>query len=119
MKSITNTNGDLVIISRSSEASIRNELGQVKERYKLPYGAVVHFQDGGEVKAKDKIADWDPHTHPIIAENSGRVVFIDFAEGVTVLKNSDPLTGLNFFEMNHGTIRQLVSLFYLPQIIAN
>lgn len=99
MKSITNTNGDLVVISRSSEASIRNDLGQVKERYKLPYGAVVHFQDGGEVKAKDKIADWDPHTHPIIAENSGRVFFIDFVEGVTVLKNSDPLTGLSFFEM--------------------
>jgi len=99
MKSITNTNGDLVVISRSSEASIRNELGQVKERYKLPYGAVVHFQDGGEVKAKDKIADWDPHTHPIIAENSGRVVFIDFVEGLTVVKNSDPLTGLSFFEM--------------------
>ena len=99
MKSITNSNGDLVVISRSSEASIRSELGQVKERYKLPYGAIVHFQDGGEVKAKDKIADWDPHTHPIIAENSGRVVFIDFVEGVTVVKNSDPLTGLSFFEM--------------------
>ena len=99
MKSITNSNGDLVVISRSSVASIRSELGQVKERYKLPYGAIVHFQDGGEVKAKDKIADWDPHTHPIIAENSGRVVFIDFVEGVTVVKNSDPLTGLSFFEM--------------------
>jgi DNA-directed RNA polymerase subunit beta' len=99
MKSITNSNGDFVVISRSSEASIRNKLGQVKERYKLPYGAVVHFKDGGEVKAKDKIADWDPHTHPIIAENSGRVSFIDFVEGLTVLKNSDPLTGLSFFEV--------------------
>jgi DNA-directed RNA polymerase subunit beta' len=47
MKSITNSNGDFVVISRSSEASIRNKLGQVKERYKLPYGAVVHFKDGG------------------------------------------------------------------------
>ena len=99
MKSITNANGDLVVISRSSEASIRNDLGQVMERYKLPYGAVVHFKDGGKVKAKDKIADWDPHTHPIIAENSGRVSFIDFVEGKTVVKNSDPLTGLSFFEM--------------------
>ena len=35
MKSITNTNGDLVVISRSSEASIRNELGQVKERIQV------------------------------------------------------------------------------------
>jgi DNA-directed RNA polymerase subunit beta' len=99
MKSITNSNGDLVVISRSSEASIRNEVGQEKERYKLPYGAMVHFKDGGIVKAQDRIADWDPHTHPIIAENSGRVVFVDFSEGVTVLRKSDPLTGLSFFEM--------------------
>jgi len=99
MKSIKNASGDFVVVSRSSEASIRNELGQVKERYKLPYGAIVHFKDGGKVKAKDKIADWDPHTHPIIAENSGRVSFIDFKEGLTVTKNSDPLTGLIFFEI--------------------
>jgi DNA-directed RNA polymerase subunit beta' len=67
MKYITNSNADLVVISRSSEASIRNEVGQEKERYKIPYGAMVHFKDGGKVKAQDRIADWDPHTHPIIA----------------------------------------------------
>ena len=99
MKSIQNAKGDLVVISRSAEASVRNELGQEKERYKLPYGALVHYKDGGKVKAKDKIADWDPHTHPIIAEYSGRVIFADFSEGVTVNKSSDPITGLNFFEM--------------------
>ncbi len=99
MKSITNANGDLVVISRSSEVTIRNNKGQEVERYKIPYGAIVHVQDGGTVKAKDKIADWDPHTHPIIAEQSGRVIFVDFVEGVTVNKNTDPLTGLNFFEM--------------------
>jgi DNA-directed RNA polymerase subunit beta' len=99
MKSIQNVRGDLVVISRSAEASVRNELGQEKERYKLPYGALVHYKDGSKVKAKDKIADWDPHTHPIIAEYSGKVIFVDFTEGVTVNKSSDPLTGLNFFEM--------------------
>ncbi len=99
MKSITNTNGDLVVISRSSKASIRNEVGQEKERYNLPYGAMVHFKDGGKVKAQDKIADWDPHTHPIIAENSGRISFVDFSDGITVLKGTDPLTGLGFNEV--------------------
>ncbi|MDG2353276.1 MAG: DNA-directed RNA polymerase subunit beta', partial [Gammaproteobacteria bacterium] len=99
MKSITNANGDLVVISRSSEVTIRNVKGQEVERYKIPYGAIVHVQDGGTVKAKDKIADWDPHTHPIISEQSGRVVFVDFVEGVTVNKKTDPLTGLTFFEM--------------------
>ena len=72
MKSITNANGDLVVISRSAEVTIRNTRGQEVERYKIPYGAIVHVQDGGAVKAKDKIADWDPHTHPIISEQSGR-----------------------------------------------
>ncbi|MDP6104289.1 MAG: DNA-directed RNA polymerase subunit beta' [Gammaproteobacteria bacterium] len=99
LKSITNSGGDLVIISRSSEVSIHNDKGQEKERYKIPYGAVVHVQDGGLVKAKDKIADWDPHTHPIIAEQTGKVIFIDFVEGTTVMKRVDPLTGLNFYEI--------------------
>ncbi|MDG2395482.1 DNA-directed RNA polymerase subunit beta' [Candidatus Thioglobus sp.] len=99
VESITNDNNDLVVISRSAEVTIRNTKGQDVERYKIPYGAVVHVQEGGEVKAKDKIADWDPHTHPIITEQSGRVIFVDFEEGITVNRNTDPLTGLTFFEM--------------------
>ncbi|MGY8895745.1 MAG: DNA-directed RNA polymerase subunit beta' [Gammaproteobacteria bacterium] len=99
LKSITNDNGDFVVISRSAEVTIRNTKGQDVERYKIPYGAVVHVQEGGKVKAKEKIADWDPHTHPIITEQSGRVVFVDFEEGITVNRNTDPLTGLTFFEM--------------------
>ncbi|BBB22941.1 DNA-directed RNA polymerase subunit beta' [Abyssogena phaseoliformis symbiont OG214] len=99
LKSITNENNDLVVISRSSEVTIRNNKGQEVERYKIPYGAIVHVQEGGTVKAKDKIADWDPHTHPIISEQAGRVIFVDFVEGLTVDKNTDPLTGLTFFEM--------------------
>ncbi|ABL02531.1 DNA-directed RNA polymerase subunit beta' [Candidatus Ruthia magnifica str. Cm (Calyptogena magnifica)] len=99
LKSITNENNNLVVISRSSEVTIRNNKGQEVERYKIPYGAIVHVQEGGKVKAKDKIVDWDPHTHPIISEQAGRVIFVDFVEGVTVNKNTDPLTGLTFFEM--------------------
>jgi DNA-directed RNA polymerase subunit beta' len=99
LKSITNENNDLVVISRSFEVTIRNNKGQEVERYKIPYGAVVHVREGGAVKAKDKIADWDPHTHPIISEQAGRVIFVDFVEGLTVNKNTDPLTGLTFFEM--------------------
>jgi len=99
LKSITNVNGDLVVISRSTEVTIRNAKGQEVERYKIPYGAIAHVKDGGKVKAKDKIADWDPHTHPIISEQAGRVIFVDFVEGITVNKNTDPLTGLVFFEM--------------------
>ena len=63
------------------------------ERYKLPYGAIVHFKDGGKVKAKDKIADWDPHTHPIINEVAGKIRFDNLVEGVSVTEQIDELTG--------------------------
>ena len=99
IKSINNVSNDLVVISRSAVVTIRNTKGQDVERYKIPYGAIVHVQEGGTVKAKQKIADWDPHTHPIITEQAGRVIFVDFEEGITVNRNTDPLTGLTFFEM--------------------
>jgi len=116
VKSITNDNNDLVVISRSAEVTIRNAKGQDVERYKIPYGAAVHVQEGGEVKAKDKIADWDPHTHPIITEQSGRVIFVDFEEGITVNRNTDPLTGLTFFEMIDETERSAAAKGLKPMI---
>ena len=116
LKSITNDNNDLVVISRSAEVTIRNTKGQDVERYKIPYGAVVHVQEGGTVKAKDKIADWDPHTHPIITEQSGRVIFVDFEEGITVNRNTDPLTGLTFFEMIDEAERSAAAKGLKPMI---
>ncbi len=116
LKSITNVSGDLVVISRSTEVTIRNVRGQEVERYKIPYGAVAHVKDGGKVKAKDKIADWDPHTHPIISEQAGQVIFVDFVEGVTVNKNTDPLTGLNFFEMIDESERSVAAKGLKPMI---
>ncbi|KAA0456437.1 MAG: DNA-directed RNA polymerase subunit beta' [Candidatus Thioglobus sp.] len=116
LKSIVNSSGDLVVISRSSEVTIRNAKGQEVERYKVPYGAIVHVKDGGKVKAKDKIANWDQHTHPIISEQAGRVVFADFNEGVTVNKNTDPLTGLSFFEIIKESERSSAAKGLKPMI---
>ena len=99
IKSVKDRHGGLELISRTAEASIRNEAGQEKGRHRLPYGAIVQFKDGDKVKEADEIASWDSHAHPIITEYSGRIIFVDFAEGVTVTKGSDPMTGLNFFEV--------------------
>lgn len=116
LKSITNANGDLVVISRSTEVTIRNTKGQEVGRYKIPYGAIAHVQDGGKVKAKNKIADWDPHTHPIISEQAGRVIFVDFVEAVTVNKNTDLLTGLAFFEVIDESERSAAAKGLKPMI---
>jgi DNA-directed RNA polymerase subunit beta' len=34
----------------------------------VPYGAVVNVKDGAAVKAGQIVANWDPHTHPIVSK---------------------------------------------------
>ncbi|MDO6447584.1 DNA-directed RNA polymerase subunit beta' [Colwellia sp. 1_MG-2023] len=94
-KSVTNSDGHLVITSRSSELTVIDELGREKERYKVPYGSIISKKDGGEITAGDTIANWDPHTHPIITEVAGKVQFVDLVDGVTMVRQTDELTGLS------------------------
>ena len=94
-KFVTNSDKHLVITSRSSEITIIDEMGRVTENYKVPYGAVVSKIDGQEVTAGDTIANWDPHTHPIITEVQGKVQFVDLVDGITMVRQTDELTGLS------------------------
>jgi DNA-directed RNA polymerase subunit beta' len=94
-KYVTNSDGNLVITSRSSELVVIDEQGRQKERYKLPYGAVLNKADNDAVKGGDIVANWDPHTHPIITEVAGKVQFTDMIEGVTITRQTDELTGLS------------------------
>ena len=70
-------------------------MGRVTENYKVPYGAVLSKNDGEAVTAGDTIANWDPHTHPIITEVKGKVQFVDLIDGVTMVRQTDELTGLS------------------------
>ncbi|MBR0347822.1 MAG: DNA-directed RNA polymerase subunit beta' [Rudaea sp.] len=94
LKTVQHSAGHLVAVSRSGELSIMDAHGRERERYKVPYGATISVKDGAPVKAGQTIANWDPHTHPIVTEVAGRVRFIDFIDGVTVQAQTDELTGL-------------------------
>jgi DNA-directed RNA polymerase subunit beta' len=41
------------------------------------------------------VANWDPHTHPVITEVAGLVRFHDFVEAMTVQRHTDEMTGLS------------------------
>lgn len=86
--------GHLVAVSRSGEIGVIDENYRERERYKIPYGASLHVSDGDRVAVGDRLADWDPHTHPVITELAGRVKFEDFIEGVTVQRDIDEVTGV-------------------------
>ena len=94
-KFVSNSEGQLVITSRSSELTVIDELGREKERYKVPYGAVLGKGDGDAISAGETVANWDPHTHPIITEVKGNIKFVDLIEGLTMTRQTDELTGLS------------------------
>ncbi|MBA6391137.1 DNA-directed RNA polymerase subunit beta' [Colwellia sp. BRX10-3] len=94
-KFVTNPEDNLVITSRSSELTVIDELGREKERYKVPYGTILNKKDGEAIKSGDIIANWDPHTHPIITEVGGKVQFVELIDGVTMVRQTDELTGLS------------------------
>ncbi len=94
-KFVTNSADHLVITSRSSELTVIDELGREKERYKVPYGTILNKKDGEAITSGDIIANWDPHTHPIITEVGGKVQFVELIDGVTMVRQTDDLTGLS------------------------
>ena len=95
IKTVANKEGHLVAVSRSGEIGVVDEHGRERERYKIPYGAVIVTHDGEAVSGGQIVANWDPHTHPIVTEVSGTVRFADFMDGVTVQKQTDEITGLS------------------------
>ncbi|KZN72195.1 DNA-directed RNA polymerase subunit beta' [Pseudoalteromonas luteoviolacea] len=92
-KYVLNTDGKIVVTSRSTEITVIDEQGREKERYKVPYGAVLSIQDGAEVKGNDIVATWDPHSHPIVIEHQSKVSFSDIDDSNTEAQ-TDELTGL-------------------------
>ncbi|QGM79908.1 DNA-directed RNA polymerase subunit beta' [Otariodibacter oris] len=94
-KSVTNKDGKIVLTSRNTELTIIDAFGRTKENYKVPYGAVLSKGDGEEVTAGEIVANWDPHTMPIVSEVSGFIQFSDVVDGLTVTRQTDDLTGLS------------------------
>jgi DNA-directed RNA polymerase subunit beta' len=95
MRYVTNTKGELVVISRSGEIIIHDEHGRERERHKVPYGAILTVKIDQAIKAGAILANWDPLTRPIITEFAGQIKFENVEEGLTVAKQVDEVTGLS------------------------
>jgi DNA-directed RNA polymerase subunit beta' len=94
IKTVAHHKGYLVAVSRSGEISVIDELGRERERYKVPYGATITVEDSAQVKQGQIVANWDPHTHPVVTEVAGKLKFQDFVDGMTVAEQVDEFTGL-------------------------
>jgi DNA-directed RNA polymerase subunit beta' len=95
VKTVQHEKGHLVAVSRSGELGVVDDFGRERERYKIPYGAMIGVKEGATVGAGQVIATWDPHTHPVVTEVAGFVKFQDFVDGLTVTTQLDEVTGLS------------------------
>ncbi|AJC50417.1 DNA-directed RNA polymerase subunit beta' [Coxiella endosymbiont of Amblyomma americanum] len=96
LKIVEQISGSLVAISRSGELVVQDPKGGgEREHYKVPYGATINVRNGDFVKAGQMVAQWDPHTHPIITEVAGNLHFVDLVDGITMNRQTDELTGLS------------------------
>ena len=95
MKTVQNKVAKNVVVSRSGEVAIIDEYGRERERYRVPYGTIIDKKEGEKVRAGEVVANWEPHTHPIITEVAGRIVLTDMIDGVNMRRQTDEITGLS------------------------
>jgi len=116
LKAINNSMGELRVISRNSSILIEDQVGQVKESHKLPYGAIVKYEQGSKIQKGNLIAKWDPAINPIIAERLSRIMFVNFVEGVTVDMGQDLNTALYYFKITEENKRSAAAKDLKPMI---
>ena len=115
-KTVTNKKGQIVAVTRSGVVKVLDNQGRERERYKVPYGAIISVKDASKVKQGQIVATWDPHTHPVITEVAGSLHFEDFVDGVTVTEQVDELTGLTNIVIEDPKKRGSTSKDLIPEI---
>ena len=89
---VVNDKGETVALTRNGEIHILDDKGRELERVQIPAGAQVLVAEGVKIAPRKRLAQWDPHTIPILAEVTGRVRFEDIVENKTVREEIDPAT---------------------------
>ncbi len=93
LKTVENTDGDLVAMNRNGEMAILGKGGREVERYPIIYGALLKVKEGQKVDPSQVLAEWDPFTIPILTEVPGQVKFGDVIEDRTMKEKRDTVTG--------------------------
>jgi DNA-directed RNA polymerase subunit beta' len=87
------------VLGRNSELVVYDEVGREKLRQKLSSGTRLLVEPEERVEAGQLLAEWDPHTVPVISEVSGRIVFVDMIEGTSYREVIEESTGKAFKEV--------------------
>lgn len=95
---VRNSLGQLIVLGRNGQLSLKDAKGREIESYEIPLGTHLLVEDKQDVKARDILCEWDPHSSPILSECGGVVHFEDVVEGETYISKKDEI----------GTIRRVI-----------
>ena len=85
-----------VVVARSAELKINDEkTGITMATMNLPYGSILHVNNGDIVKKNDVICEFDPFNSVIITEEDGTINFDAIEEGITFKTEVDEQTGFS------------------------
>ena len=93
MKLITDRFDKKICISRNGSIFVEAGNGTIKE-YKIQYGAAVYTADKAHAEKGTLLAEWDPHSIPVLAEVTGTVKLSDVVEGITLQEERNKVTGV-------------------------
>ncbi len=92
-RTVRNDDGRIVVLNKHGTIEIVDKNGKEIDTYMLQTGTVLLTEDGSAVKSGQKVAMWDPHSLPILAESAGVISFLDFEEDVSVRTDQDSESG--------------------------
>jgi DNA-directed RNA polymerase subunit beta' len=85
--------GRTIVLGRGSELIVYDEVGRERARHKLPNGSRLIAEPDAKVAKGEILAEWDPHTVPVVSEAAGITVFRDMLDGISFREVIDEATG--------------------------
>ena len=107
---VNNSDGVMVVMSRSTEVMLFDDQGRERGRHRIPYGSKLLVDEGDRTEIGQKMAEWDPYTILILTEKEGVAHYVDLVEGVSMREVTDEATGIASRWSSTGSSRPGVTI---------
>ena len=125
MKSVTNPEGNMVVLTRNGEIALVDDKGREIDKYQVPNGATLRVNEGDHVASGQILCDWEAHAIPILSEVGGKVRLEDCVEGATVRTETEAGTVRRTIIEHKGDLHpqiiledstgKILDFYYLPE----
>ena len=96
---VIDSGGRPVVVAHNTELVLVDDQGRERASHRVPYGARLLADEGTAIEKGAKLAEWDPHTRPIITEREGIANYVDLLDGTSMADVVDEATGISSKEV--------------------